>query len=128
MIQRAPRVTFNFAAGTHLCGSTCVPDTSVATCGTSCLPCPVPANGAATCVFGMCGLNCTTPFVVSGGTCTTWQQKAYLKANNADASDEFGWSVSLSDDGQAFHDARPSPRLACRHGPLAAFPGANDAC
>jgi len=32
-------------------------------------------------------------FVRSG---TTWSQEAYLKASNTDASDEFGWSVSVS--------------------------------
>ncbi len=30
---------------------------------------------------------------------TTWTQQAYLKANNAEAGDEFGYSLSLSDDG-----------------------------
>jgi cysteine-rich repeat protein len=29
----------------------------------------------------------------------TWKQQAYLKASNTDAGDEFGWSVSLSADG-----------------------------
>ena len=28
-----------------------------------------------------------------------WAQQAYVKASNADAGDQFGWSVSLSDDG-----------------------------
>ena len=35
-------------------------------------------------------------FVQSGGL---WQQQAYLKANNAEAGDEFGDSISLSADG-----------------------------
>jgi trimeric autotransporter adhesin len=30
---------------------------------------------------------------------TTWTQQAYIKASNTDASDQFGWSVSLSADG-----------------------------
>jgi hypothetical protein len=30
---------------------------------------------------------------------TTWTQQAYVKASNTDAGDQFGWSVSLSSDG-----------------------------
>jgi hypothetical protein len=29
----------------------------------------------------------------------TWSQQAYVKASNADAGDQFGWSLTLSDDG-----------------------------
>jgi hypothetical protein len=35
-------------------------------------------------------------FVRNGGV---WSQQAYIKASNADASDQFGWSVALSGDG-----------------------------
>ncbi len=35
-------------------------------------------------------------FARSGGE---WSQQAYVKASNADAGDQFGWSVTLSDDG-----------------------------
>jgi hypothetical protein len=35
-------------------------------------------------------------FVRSG---STWSQQAYVKASNADAGDQFGWSVALSRDG-----------------------------
>src|SRR5258706_11360726 len=35
-------------------------------------------------------------FARSGGK---WSQQAYVKASNADAGDQFGWSVTLSDDG-----------------------------
>ena len=30
---------------------------------------------------------------------STWSQQAYLKASNADAGDQFGWSIALSRDG-----------------------------
>ena len=30
---------------------------------------------------------------------TTWTQQAYVKASNTDAGDDFGYSVSLSSDG-----------------------------
>src|SRR5262245_52080276 len=30
-----------------------------------------------------------------------WSQQAYVKASNADAGDQFGWSVTLSDDGNS---------------------------
>jgi hypothetical protein len=32
-------------------------------------------------------------------TGTTWTQQAYIKASNADAGDQFGWSLALSQDG-----------------------------
>ena len=32
-------------------------------------------------------------------TGATWAQQAYIKASNADASDQFGWSLALSNDG-----------------------------
>ena len=32
-------------------------------------------------------------------TGSTWSQQAYVKASNADAGDQFGWSVALSHDG-----------------------------
>ena len=32
-------------------------------------------------------------------TGATWAQQAYIKASNADASDQFGWSLAFSDDG-----------------------------
>jgi hypothetical protein len=33
-------------------------------------------------------------------TGSTWSQQAYVKASNADAGDQFGWSVGLSHDGR----------------------------
>ncbi|MFN5803637.1 MAG: integrin, partial [Burkholderiales bacterium] len=35
-------------------------------------------------------------FLLSG---TTWNQQAYVKASNAQADDQFGWSLALSSDG-----------------------------
>ena len=35
-------------------------------------------------------------FTRAGGS---WSQQAYVKSSNADAGDQFGWSVTLSDDG-----------------------------
>ena len=32
-------------------------------------------------------------------TSATWAQQAYIKASNADAADQFGWSLALSNDG-----------------------------
>ena len=42
-------------SGTHLCGSTCVSDTLVTSCGSSCTPCVASTGFSATCVAGMCG-------------------------------------------------------------------------
>lgn len=56
-------------SGTHDCGGTCVFDTSVYTCGTSCSPCPVPTRGSATCTAGLCSLVCPSPYVLCGSSC-----------------------------------------------------------
>jgi hypothetical protein len=45
-------------SGFHLCGSACLSDTSVASCGSSCTPCPTTSHGTATCVAGACGFFC----------------------------------------------------------------------
>ncbi len=44
-------------------------NTDVATCGTSCSACPVPANGTATCDGTSCGISCNTGYVPMGGSC-----------------------------------------------------------
>src|SRR3954452_23758168 len=58
-------------ANEHICSGACVSNTSVLTCGgTSCTPCPVPANGASsTCDGTSCGFTCTTGFHVCGDSC-----------------------------------------------------------
>jgi len=38
----------------------------------------------------------------------TWSQQAYVKASNTDASDVFGWSVALSNDGSILAVGAPS--------------------
>lgn len=86
-------------SGQHQCGAVCVSSSSVATCGQSCTPCPTPSQGTATCTSGTCGFTCTPPATVSGSSCTTWQQKAMLKASNAGAGDQFGWFTAISADG-----------------------------
>ena len=39
---------------------------------------------------------------------TTWQQQAYIKASNTDNGDQFGYSVSLSDDGNTLAVGAPT--------------------
>lgn len=97
--QGTGRCRTNCPAGQHQCGTTCVSDSSVATCGQSCTPCPVPVDGVATCTNGTCGFTCTPPAMASGSSCTTWLQKAMLKASNAGAGDQFGWFTAISADG-----------------------------
>ena len=46
------------AEGTHDCSGSCVSNTSVSTCGTSCTACPVPDGGTATCDGISCGVSC----------------------------------------------------------------------
>lgn len=60
------------APGTHNCGSACVDSTSVNHCGSSCSPCPVPANAtAATCDGASCGLTCLAGFHICNGACVS---------------------------------------------------------
>lgn len=53
----------------HLCGESCVPDTSPASCGALCTPCPTTPNGYATCDGRWCGLACDAGFKLVGSTC-----------------------------------------------------------
>ena len=61
-------------------------------------------DGSSTGVNGAQGDNTATDsgavylFRFSTGS-STWFQQAYIKASNTGANDEFGWSVSLNDDG-----------------------------
>jgi hypothetical protein len=57
--------------GSHDCAGTCVSNTSVASCGTSCLPCPTPANGQATCNGTTCGIACGPSYHNCAGSCAS---------------------------------------------------------
>ena len=50
-------------------------------------------------------------FTRSGGR---WTQQAYVKASNADAGDQFGWSVALSDDGNVMAVGAPTEQSNAR--------------
>jgi hypothetical protein len=58
-------------ANQHPCGSTCVSDHDVATCGSLCTPCPTPANGMASCDGTSCGVTCSSGFHLCGGGCVS---------------------------------------------------------
>lgn len=45
---------------------------------------------------------------------STWQQQAYIKASTTDISDQFGWSVSLSIDGNTLAVGAPKEDSAAR--------------
>ncbi|MBM4776909.1 MAG: hypothetical protein GQE15_04325, partial [Archangiaceae bacterium] len=55
----------------HTCGQTCVSDTAVTSCGTSCNACPPPpANAVAnTCAQGSCSFTCNPGFTQQGNAC-----------------------------------------------------------
>ena len=57
--------------GEHACNGTCTSNKSVATCGTSCLPCPSPTNGSATCDGTECGAMCDSGYHACGGACAS---------------------------------------------------------
>jgi hypothetical protein len=57
--------------GFHECGGTCLDDTSPASCGNACTPCPAPANGVAACGAGACTYTCEVGYsVCSTGCCS----------------------------------------------------------
>ena len=56
-------------AGFHLCAGVCVDDTAPATCGTSCTPCPAPANGLASCDGTSCSVSCDPGYVACSTGC-----------------------------------------------------------
>ena len=61
-------------AGTHLCGGSCSSNSSTASCGaTSCIACPVPSNGTATCNGTTCGISCNGGYAQCGSSCANTQ-------------------------------------------------------
>ena len=50
-------------------------------------------------------------FTRTGGR---WSQQAYVKSSNADAGDQFGWSVTLSDDGNVMVVGAPTEQSNAR--------------
>lgn len=57
-------------SGTHECSGNCFDDTSVNSCGVSCVPCPVPANATmATCSGGACAFVCNNGYKICGSAC-----------------------------------------------------------
>jgi hypothetical protein len=56
-------------SGTHRCGSACVDDKAITSCGTGCTPCAAPTGGSATCDGVMCGATCPTGTSLCLGAC-----------------------------------------------------------
>jgi hypothetical protein len=75
----ATQICRNSNCTSNACGSTmhecpgvgCVSNTSTATCGSSCTPCPVPSGGTATCDGVSCGVSCASGSHVCDGSCVT---------------------------------------------------------
>ena len=63
--------TVKCQAGDHVCSGVCTTAKSVATCGTSCTPCPTPSNGTATCDGTTCGAQCSSGFHACGTECAS---------------------------------------------------------
>src|SRR5262252_2235972 len=55
--------------GEHMCPGGCVPDNDIRTCGTSCTPCQVPADGNATCDGKSCAGSCPSGKQLCLGMC-----------------------------------------------------------
>lgn len=60
---------FTCVSGFHRCGTSCLSDTSVNSCGTRCTPCSS-TGGTPICSGGQCGLSsCNSGFLLCGGAC-----------------------------------------------------------
>ncbi|NNE17808.1 MAG: hypothetical protein HKN10_04945 [Myxococcales bacterium] len=57
------------STGFHRCGSACVSDLDVNSCGNLCSPCPAPSNASATCNLGECDFICDDTYEACGQTC-----------------------------------------------------------
>jgi hypothetical protein len=57
------------AVGSHRCGTECVSDTDVASCGVACQPCPLPEGATATCDGTRCGVECAPDYFAHEGAC-----------------------------------------------------------
>lgn len=55
--------------GQHACGQVCVPDDALASCGTRCQACVVPAGGTVACMNGQCTSECGPGFADDAGVC-----------------------------------------------------------
>jgi hypothetical protein len=55
--------------GTHNCNNNCVSDSSVTGCGTSCMPCKVPAHAKATCNGSSCDFTCGSSYKRCDSAC-----------------------------------------------------------
>ncbi|MFH1833674.1 MAG: hypothetical protein ABH877_01505, partial [bacterium] len=55
--------------GYHLCPGGCVADDHPDSCGSSCIPCPTPANGSAACAAGTCDVVCNPGYHPEGAVC-----------------------------------------------------------
>ncbi len=64
-------VGFICNVGFHLCGGACVSDSATTSCGSSCSPCAVPLNGAATCDGTSCGFSCNSGYHACGAVCAS---------------------------------------------------------
>ncbi|HEY0880350.1 MAG TPA: hypothetical protein VGD87_02410, partial [Archangium sp.] len=60
---------FNCNPGFHRCGTVCLSNTSVDSCGASCAACTAPANATRSCTNGACGFTCDAGRRLCGGTC-----------------------------------------------------------
>ncbi|MFO0663842.1 MAG: hypothetical protein U0174_07820 [Polyangiaceae bacterium] len=64
-----PDASTTCSGKTHACKGVCVEDTSIATCGSSCVPCVAPLEADATCNGTVCGFQCHAGYVPRGNEC-----------------------------------------------------------
>jgi hypothetical protein len=89
--------------GSHPCAdNVCVDDTSVDSCGTSCVPCPIPNHGTSTCTTGSCGALCDKGFSAVGATCDVSAPRPIFPSSGTYTSGrqpKFEWVLAPDTDG-----------------------------
>jgi hypothetical protein len=114
----------------HLCTQTCVENTSVQGCGALCTPCPIPANGAATCDGSRCWAQCNAGFLMCNSTVPTCVDGAWsfedgtvggfaLLPETSDAANGLSISAVRSVDGT--HSLAVSATYDCNHRSIEIF-------
>ncbi len=71
------------AGGFHRCGTACVRNDAVATCGARCTACPTDPLGTATCAAAMCEVTCNANTLDCGGACSACPAGAATTQCNA---------------------------------------------
>ncbi|MBI5544626.1 MAG: choice-of-anchor D domain-containing protein, partial [Deltaproteobacteria bacterium] len=123
-------------SGKHVCNGACVDSSSLATCGTSCTPCPTDAHGTATCNGTQCGMQCATGWQSNGVGCSDINEcvtnnggcHAHATCTNTPGSRTCACNQGYTGDG--FSCTSPCDGMTCNSPPTCFMAGAcvNGSC